>query len=645
MVERFESARGLVLARLRDGVTPAAAGVLASRAIREIVIASVGADAPSVSLESVVPGPSARQSPQARVALWLSGVSMVVLLIATANVGTLLLLRAARRRRDVAIRMTLGAGRRQLARQFVVESLVLAIAGCLMGLVLSRWLADIVRVTLLPNVAPSDRVVDPNVLAVSIVAACLAGLLASLGPLAQLGRRNLSVELRAGGGHGASGRFVFQHALLALQVALSMVLVVGAGLFVQSLRRVQSQDLGFSTSRLLHVELDFRGPMPALERDRVHSEATRRIASVPGVTAVTAVQGMPFSSHNIPPMSVPGYAMPSPGVQQLPIMYAATPAYLEMMGVRLIGGRLFTARDTAGTPLVVLVNETMARTMWPGQSAIGKCVKAGHAGSPELGDPMAAAAFLPCREVVGVVRDSRARSLRTEGDEAKLMQYYVPIRPDAACTIPRRAEHPWDSRAHGGGSGSDGRAGAADHSEYERAAGLRACSSVPDAHRPAAALVAARRDALLRVRRARARHRDRGAVRGRLVSRVAAYAGDRRAAGVRRVGGPRGGRRGTGCRADGERRRRGRPGDCARGRVGGSVHAVRDVRARARGDGHRRIRAARGDGGGGCGSRVEGRPCEPNDGSSRRHLIGRSRSSLLADAHVVACPSPPNDSV
>ena len=416
-----------VLARLRDGVTPAAAGVLASRAIREIVIASVGADAPSVSLESIVPGPSARQSPQARVALWLSGVSMVVLLIATANVGTLLLLRAARRRRDVAIRMTLGAGRRQLARQFVVESLVLAIAGCVMGLVLSRWLADIVRVTLLPNVAPSDRVVDPTVLAVSILAACLAGLLASLGPLAQLGRRNLSVELRAGGGHGTSGRFVFQHVLLALQVALSMVLVVGAGLFVQSLRRVQLQDLGFSTSRLLHVELDFRGPTPALERDRLHSEATRRIASIPGVTGVTPVQGMPFSSHNIPPMSVPGYAMPSPGVQQLPIMYAATPAYLEMMGVRLSGGRLFTARDTTGTPLVVLVNETMARTMWPGRSAIGKCVKTGHAGSPELGDPMAAAAFLPCREVVGVVRDSRARSLRTEGDEAKLMQYYVPI--------------------------------------------------------------------------------------------------------------------------------------------------------------------------------------------------------------------------
>jgi predicted permease len=416
-----------IIARVKGGVTPANASVLAAGAIREAIAGSSGSQLSAVTLESVVPGPSARQSPQAKVALWLSGVSLVVLLIATANVGTLLLLRAARRRRDVAVRLTLGAGRGQLARQLVIESLLLALTGCVTGLLLSRWIADVVRVTLLPNVAASDRIVDPAVLVVSIGAACAAGVLASLGPLAQLGKRDLSSELRVGAGHGSSGRFLFQHGLLALQVALSMVLVIGAGLFVQSLRRVQSQDLGFSTSRLLHVELDFRGALGGPERDRAHEDATRRIASVPGVTGVTVVQGMPFSSHNIPPMSVPGYAMPSPAVQQLPIMYAATPTYLDMMGVRLVGGRMFTSRDTTGTPLVVLVNETMARTMWPGQSALGKCVKAGHFGSPELGDPMAAAAFLPCREVVGVVRDSRARSLRTEGDEAKLMQYYVPF--------------------------------------------------------------------------------------------------------------------------------------------------------------------------------------------------------------------------
>jgi predicted permease len=233
----------------------------------------------------------------------------------------------------------------------------------------------------------------------------------------------------------------YQQALVAVQVAMSMVLLTGAGLFVRSLERVHSQDLGFSTARLLHVTLDFRGPTSGAEHDRALVEATRRIASVPGVTGVTVVQGMPFSSHNIPPIHVPGYAMPSPAAQQLPILYAATPAYLDMMGVKLREGRLFTRSDTAGTPLVVLVNETMARTMWPGRSAIGGCVQAGHAGDPMLGDPMSAAASLPCRTVVGVVRDSRARSLRTEGNEARLMQYYVPLGQAPPAPLPNIPEY------------------------------------------------------------------------------------------------------------------------------------------------------------------------------------------------------------
>jgi predicted permease len=416
-----------IVARLKDGVTPAVAATTALGSVRESLGGVYREGIRATSLESVLPGRSARETPQARIALWLTGVSVVVLLIAAANVGTLLLLRAARRRRDAAIRLTLGARRSHLARQAVIESVLLSLAGCALGLLLARWVADVVRVTLLPNIARMDRVIDPLVLVTSVGAACAAGLLASVGPIAQLGRRDLSMELRTGGGHGASGRLVYQHALLAVQVALSVVLLVGAGLFVRSLERVQSQDLGFSTAHLLHVTLDFQRAIPARERDHVHEDALRRIAGVPGVTAVTIVQGMPFSSHNIPPIHVPGYAMPSPAVQQLPIMYAATPEYLAMMDVSLRAGRLFTRADTTGTPLVVLVNETMARTIWPDENAIGKCVQAGHAPDPLGMDPMTAAALLPCRTVVGVVRDSRARSLRTEGNEAKLMQYYLPI--------------------------------------------------------------------------------------------------------------------------------------------------------------------------------------------------------------------------
>ncbi len=415
-----------ILARLRAGVSTAAASPMALRSVRESLDGSFTDRVSAVPLESIIPGRSARETAQSRIALWLAGVSLVVLLIATANVGTLLLLRAAKRRRDAAVRITLGARSSHLARQSLVESLLLALAGCALGLVLARWFADIVRVTLLPNVAVT-RLIDPQVLLVSVVVACGAGLVSGLGPIVQLRRHNLAADLRAGGSHGASGGTIYQHGLLAMQVALSVVLLVGAGLFVRSLDRVQSQDLGFSTARLLDVTLEFRGAAPAAERDRVHEEAVRRIASIPGVTGVSVVQGMPFSSHNIPPIHIPGYAMPSPAAVQLPIMYAATPAYLDMMGVGLREGRLFTRADTAGTPLVVLVNETMARTVWPDRSAVGNCVQVGHGPDPMGADPMAAAAFLPCRTVVGVVRDSRARSLRTEGEEARLMQYYVPF--------------------------------------------------------------------------------------------------------------------------------------------------------------------------------------------------------------------------
>jgi putative ABC transport system permease protein len=414
-----------VVARLRDGVSAAAAGTMVKFALRSAAAASLGDRLTTTTLESIVPGQSSRKSTQAQIALWLSGVSFVVLLIATANVGTLLLLRSARRRRESAVRRALGASQGRLVRQSLVESLILALVGGACGLVLAYWFADIVRVTLLPNLAATDHLMNATVLLASVIGACAVGILAGLGPLVHLRRQRLSAELHAGGGHGSSGRFVFQNILVTLQVALCTLLLVGAGLFVRSLQRVQSQDLGFSTARLLYARLEFRGRVPGADRDIAHEEAARQLAKLAGVSRVTVVEGMPFSSHHIPPINVPGYTFP-PNVQ-IPIMYGATPRYLEMMGVTLREGRLIAERDALGAPLVVLVNETMARTVWPGQRAIGKCVRAGFGAGALDSDPMAAAAALPCREVVGVVKDSRARSLRLEGNEAKLMQYYVPF--------------------------------------------------------------------------------------------------------------------------------------------------------------------------------------------------------------------------
>ena len=409
-----------VIARIRDGAAlPAAMGTLTaflrSRSGDDQVL--------SAGTEPLIAdgGASPRQT---RIARWLAGVSLVVLLVAIANVATLLLLRAARRRREIAVRLALGAARLRLARQLLVEGWLLSALGAAAALLVAKWAGDLVRVSLLPDLAPSERVIEPSALTAAIAAAVVAGLLAGLAPLLQASRRDVAAELQ--GGRSASGRFGLQRMLIIVQVALCTVLLFGAGLFVRSLQRLEAQDLGFSTARLLLVELDFRASLIGTERDRIYTQLAQRLTKLPGVTGATILQAMPFGNFNVPPISVPGMPDPPSVGGQLPYMYAATPAYLDLMGVSLREGRLFNDRDGRGTPLVVLVNETFARTVWPGQSAIGKCVRAGF--DPSAGEPTPhAPETLPCREVIGVVRDSRVRSVQPTGDEARLMQYYVPF--------------------------------------------------------------------------------------------------------------------------------------------------------------------------------------------------------------------------
>jgi putative ABC transport system permease protein len=410
-----------LVARLRDGVGLETARKIATVAIRG---ESVGERATlSVDFDPVVPGAGSRQSAQSRIALWLAAVSLIVLLIAAANVGTLLALRAARRRREIAVRIAIGAGRRDLARHLVSESLLLAACGAAAGVLLSRWFSGIIRSTLLPNLAPTMDFIDGRVLVVSIVAAGAVGLFAALAPILQVGDGgNLAVELRAGGA-GASARMRFQNLLVTVQVALCTLLVIGAALFVRSLERVQSQDLGFSAEHLLYVTLDFHGFVPGPERDAAYFTAVDRVRGVAGVTGATVAAGVPFGPHSIPPVSIPNLAWPPVNVQ-IPIMYAATTDYLDIMRVRLVSGRLFSASDTRGSAQVVLVNETLAKTAWSGSSALGKCVRVGGAMPMSDENP---AASQPCREVVGVVRDSRARSLLPARNEDRLMQYYVPF--------------------------------------------------------------------------------------------------------------------------------------------------------------------------------------------------------------------------
>ena len=409
-----------IIARVpRQAAMPAAVGRLTA------ALRALGNDEQALSARLVPFRASDGVSPrQLEIARWLAAVSGAVLLVALANVATLLLLRAARRRREIAVRLALGAGRARLARQLLVEGGVLAGLGAAAALLVARWTSDIVRATLLPDLAPSERLVDPGALALTIGAAVLGGVVAGLAPLIQVGRRDVAAELH--GGRAASGRLRVQRTLIVGQVALCTVLLFGAGLFVRSLQRLEAQDLGFSTSRLVLVNLDFRDPVAGPERDRAYLGAAERLTAMRGVTGATVVLSMPFGNFNVPPISVPGRAEPPSVGGQLPYLYTATPTYLRLMGVTLRQGRLFTERDGRGSPLVVLVNETMARSLWPGQSAVGKCIRVGF--DPAAAEPSPLAPeTLPCRQVVGVVRDSRVRSIRPTDNEGRLMQYYVPF--------------------------------------------------------------------------------------------------------------------------------------------------------------------------------------------------------------------------
>lgn len=414
-----------VVARLKEGVAPGAAATMATAALRAVNEARGDLET-RVALRPLAPGLNGEgRTAQSRVLLWLAGVAGVVMLVATANVATLLLLRAQRRRHELAVRVALGVARMRLARMLVTESVMLTVAGAALGLVASRWIAEATRLVLLPGVAPAEGGMRPTTIAAALLAAIVVGGLATLPAAVRAARMPAWREMQ-GHSRAAARTPRSQRTLVLAQVALSTVLLAGAGLFVRSLDRVRSQDLGFGTEGLLWVTLDFRDALPATARDRVHEDAVRRLTSVPGVTAASVAQGVPFGPHSIPPLAVPGMAEVPNVNGQIPIMYGATPEWLRLMDVRLKEGRLLTERDDRAAPLVVLVNETMARSVWPGQRAVGQCIRVGF----ELdanGEPVLAPPTLPCREVVGVVADSRARSLDPGGGEGALMQYWVPF--------------------------------------------------------------------------------------------------------------------------------------------------------------------------------------------------------------------------
>lgn len=415
-----------IIGRLRDDASIGAATEQGSLAVARGMDGGAGGGA-RVVLTSLAPGWRERSaaSVQGRVAVWVAAMSVLVFLIALVNVVNLMIFRAAARRREVAVRLALGAGRRHLTRQFVVESLVLATVGGLAAVFLAAWASEAMRALLLPGLAGSERLVSARLLGITGAATAVAGVLTGLVPAWRAASPALIDDLRTGGGAAGNGPSWIAGAFLSVQGGLCMLLLVAASLFILSLHRVRTQDFGFTSDGVLLAELRLPDAAAGPARDALYRQAEERIRQLPGVSLATVVQAVPFGSHHVPPIAVPDRPEFPDVNQQAPFLYATSPTYFRALGMRLLAGRNFADGDGQGSPLVVIVNQAMAEGLWPGENALGKCIRAGFVpGTAPTG--IHASPLLPCRTVIGVVNNTRPRSIREEPGQAR-MQYYVPF--------------------------------------------------------------------------------------------------------------------------------------------------------------------------------------------------------------------------
>ncbi|MEP6690987.1 MAG: ABC transporter permease [Gemmatimonadaceae bacterium] len=352
---------------------------------------------PHAIVASILRERGPRQGKDSKIATWLIAVSAIVLIIACANVGNLLLARALRRRREIAVRLALGISRRRLLAQLLTESVLLALLGGLAGVALAQWGGGVLRTMLLPGVTWTSTLADSRVLAFTAVVALVAGLLTGLAPAMQAGRSDVAAALKAGVREGTYHHSRLRSGLLVLQGALSVVLLVGAGLFVRSLHNVRSLRLGYDADRVLFVNSELRGTKLApAERIALTRQLAEQGRAMPTVAGVSLVATVPFYMTNVEDLFVAGIDSVSKlGTFEL---QSVSPEYFATAGTRILRGRGIGSEDREHAPLTMVVSQSMAKRLWPGREALGQCVKVG-------------ADTVPCTTVVGVAEDIKSGTL------------------------------------------------------------------------------------------------------------------------------------------------------------------------------------------------------------------------------------------
>jgi putative ABC transport system permease protein len=345
------------------------------------------------------------------------GAVSFVLLIACANVANLMLARAAVRRKEIAIRSALGAGRGRIMAQLLRESVLLALLGGALGLLLAVWGVDLLVASIPPDVAGSfygmaDIGINRTVLLFTLAISIATGILFGLAPAFSSARLDLNDALKETA-KTATARSSLRAAFVISQLALTLVLLIGAGLMTRSFVRLMNVKLGFNPKNVMtmRIELPRSRYKTGDERKQFFSQLLERARTIPSVEAVGAISQLPLSGYSMMGrFPVEGQPPPEPGKGKPMPIGVVTPDYFQAMQIPLVDGRFFDARDTEKMPEVVIVNEAMAKKFWPGTNPIGKKLGA-------LCDEGAV-----CRSVVGVVGDIRHEGLAEEAQP----EIYVP---------------------------------------------------------------------------------------------------------------------------------------------------------------------------------------------------------------------------
>ena len=449
-----------IIARLKSGVSAPQAQAAVDVIVRQNVLAQgpqkkrfaqISLDPPRVELEPASKGLDNLRQEFSRPLFILMGVVGLVLLIACANVANLLLARATARQREIAVRLALGAGRTRLIRQLLTESMLLASAGGALGVLLSYWATGILLAFMSSGTDHVTLLVTPDlrVLAFTVGISVFTGVLFGLAPALRGTRLSLTPALKEGVSRvrwrGRRLRLGLGKTLVVAQVAMSLLLLMGAGLFVRTLVNLQTQNLGFERGNLLLFRLDpVQAGYEADELPAFYEELQRRLGGLPGVRSVSVSENTLINGGAwIDGILIQGYTpKTSDGSdgQVVAWLNSVGPGFFRTMGISVLLGRAVDARDTASAPKVAAINQTLARQCFAGSNPVGR--RLGGFGGSKPSD----------FQIVGVVGDTKYGGLRDKAPPTVYIAYAQYPNPGPTSIEVRTAGDPkqWMSAVRGG---------------------------------------------------------------------------------------------------------------------------------------------------------------------------------------------------